>query len=138
MTIPPRCYVQILDPVQRDEDSGNIVKDENGTILLQYGETEIRLHDDYKEPFPLYPGESIANKLEELPVLEANQAFHIKVCSELPPSLLRTCYSRVLIQRYTTRPFAILPTLMASKGQLETSGCLKALPHTSHASKKRF
>lgn len=78
VTIPPRCYVQILDPVQLDEDSGNIVKDENGTILLQYGETEIRLHDDYKEPFPLYPGESIANKLEELPVLEANQAFHIK------------------------------------------------------------
>ena len=84
ITIPPRCYVQVLDPVKRDAN-GEVLKDEHGAVVLQYGEVEIRLHNDYKEPFPLYPGESLGGKLEELPVLEANQAFYIKVCFEVHP-----------------------------------------------------
>ena len=80
ITIPPRCYVQIQDPVWRDEN-GEDVQDKNGAVLhtvLHYGDTEIRLYANYNEPFP-YPGESMAGDLEELPVLEANQAYHIRV-----------------------------------------------------------
>merc|ERR1719498_639235 len=68
VTIPPRHYVVVLDPVQRDDD-GEVVKDEYGSVVLQYGETQIRLHRDYKDPFPLYPGESLEGDLKELPVL---------------------------------------------------------------------
>jgi major vault protein len=76
VTIPPRCYVTIFDPVMRDENG--VVMDSDNCVKLQYGETEIRLQTNYQEPFPLYPGESISGDISELPVLEANEAYRVK------------------------------------------------------------
>ena len=53
ITIPPRNYCIIENPVQRDQ-SDAVVFDENGQAKLAFADQEIRFNRD---PFPLYPGE---------------------------------------------------------------------------------
>lgn len=53
LTIPPRHYCVIENPVVRDKD-GKVIIDRNGEAKLAFSDLEIRFKD---EPFPLYPGE---------------------------------------------------------------------------------
>jgi major vault protein len=53
ITIPPRNYCIIENPVQRDA-KGTTQFDENGQAKLAFADLEIRFNRD---PFPLYPGE---------------------------------------------------------------------------------
>ena len=48
----------IDDPVMRNED-GSVFKDDKGQVRNQIGDWENRLAEEYKEPFPLYPGEKL-------------------------------------------------------------------------------
>jgi len=73
ITIPPRHYLIIKNPVQRDE-AGKVVFGDEGLALLQWGETEVRLA---QEPFPLYPGEIIAKTLTKLQMVYKNTAIHL-------------------------------------------------------------
>lgn len=74
IVIPPRYYCLIENPVLRDEN-GNPVADEHGQIKLRYGDAEIRFA---QEPFPLYPGEELAGEIQQLQVVERNQALRLR------------------------------------------------------------
>jgi major vault protein len=71
--VPPRHYCTIANPVLRDEQ-GQPISDTHGQIKLAYGETEIRFS---QEPFPLYPGEQLAAKIQRLQVVETNTALRL-------------------------------------------------------------
>jgi major vault protein len=47
-------YVVITNPVLRN-DAKEIQHEDFGQVKLQWGEEEIRIDEEYKEPFPLYP-----------------------------------------------------------------------------------
>jgi major vault protein len=72
--IPPRHYCIIENPVVRDEQ-GQPISDTYGQIKLAYGETEIRFS---QEPFPLYPGEALAEKIQRLQIVETNTALRLR------------------------------------------------------------
>jgi major vault protein len=54
ITIPPRNYCIIENPVQRNAVDKAVLFDENGQAKLAFADSEIRFNQD---PFPLYPGE---------------------------------------------------------------------------------
>lgn len=56
ITIPPRHYCIIENPVIKNQ-TGQAELDKNGQVKLSHGDVAIRMHEDYQEPFPLYPGE---------------------------------------------------------------------------------
>eukprot|EP00299_Pterocystis_sp_00344_P018641 c9301_g1_i1.p1 GENE.c9301_g1_i1~~c9301_g1_i1.p1 ORF type:complete len:847 (-),score=185.09 c9301_g1_i1:53-2536(-) len=72
--IPPRNYCIVSNPVVRAED-GSVVTDGYGQAKLQHGDQEIRFT---QEPFPLYPGEQLAQKVTPLQVLPPNRALHLR------------------------------------------------------------
>lgn len=55
VTVPPRHYCTIANPVARD-DHGALLLDVTGQPRLRHADLEIRLAQD---PFPLYPGEEL-------------------------------------------------------------------------------
>jgi len=75
--VPPRCYVEILNPHIRGAD-GAPEEDEYGQVKLYHGDTEFRLHDDFSRPFPLYPGEQQNGSVQLLTVVEKNHAIRLK------------------------------------------------------------
>ena len=74
--LQPYHYCVINDPVMRDKD-GNIIHDKHGQIKVKIGESEIRTSFDYKEPFPLFPGETLS-KIEKLPVVPRDCAIKLE------------------------------------------------------------
>ena len=52
VTVPPRHYCVIENPIIRNED-GNLILDTHKQVKLAHADQEIRLTQD---PFPLYPG----------------------------------------------------------------------------------
>jgi len=73
ITIPPRHYCIVENPVLRDKDS-QVVLDTNGQIKLAHADQDIRLAQD---PFPLYPGEILKQAVSPLRVVTANSAIRL-------------------------------------------------------------
>ncbi|XP_067937582.1 major vault protein-like [Watersipora subatra] len=73
ITVPPRHYCVIENPVARDEDGAVIM--ENGQAKLLHADQEFR---HAQEPFPLYPGEVIHTKVTPLRVVAANTALRLR------------------------------------------------------------
>lgn len=71
--IPPRHYCIIENPVLQDKD-GKPVIDQFGEIKLRHAEREVRLE---QEPFPLYYGELIYQKVMPLTVVGPNFALRL-------------------------------------------------------------
>lgn len=78
ITIPPRHYVVIANPVVRDENNA-VVYDDHGLVQLKHGDFEIR-HSS--APFPLYPGEKRHSNITKLRVIEKNQALKLRALRE--------------------------------------------------------
>jgi len=75
INIPPRHYCQIKNPAIYQNE---VVQKEKGQVLLRHGQVEYRLHDEWKHPFPLYPGELLQTpKPQQLRVVGAQQALCI-------------------------------------------------------------
>jgi len=74
LKIPPRHYVVISNPVVRNEKSLPVT-DDSGNVKLRFGDEEIRFD---KDPFPLYPGESVVGKVTPLQVVAPNTALRLK------------------------------------------------------------
>lgn len=74
ITIPPRHYCIIENPVVTDEEK-KVVFDENGQAKLKHADLEIRLAQD---PFPLYPGENVKKGRTPLTVVNANSALRLR------------------------------------------------------------
>jgi len=77
--IPPRHYVVISNPVVRNE-KGEAVTDATKNARLKFGEEEIRFD---KEPFPLYPGESLVGKVTPLTIVAPNTALRLKALRDI-------------------------------------------------------
>ncbi len=76
----PYTYAHINDPVIRDK-SGKLVYDEHGQVKIRFGEQEIRTDSQYREPFPLYPGESL-KKIDRLTVIPRDCALKVRANRE--------------------------------------------------------
>ena len=74
ITIPPRNYCVIENPVTRDKEN-KITYDESGQAKLAFADLEIRFS---REPFPLYPGELLKQNITPLRVIPANSALRLK------------------------------------------------------------
>ena len=71
ITVPPRHYCVIENPVVRDDD-GKVILDPNGQAKLLHADQDHRLA---QEPFPLYPGEVLKQPVTPLKVVPANAAL---------------------------------------------------------------
>ena len=74
ITIPPRHYCRIANPVLRDTD-GDLITDSFGQVRVRHADEEIRFSQD---PFPLYPGEKLSSKVTPLQVLAPNKALRLR------------------------------------------------------------
>nr|BBB87256.1 major vault protein [Raphidocystis contractilis] len=74
VTIPPRHYCVIVNPVLRAKD-GKVLVDSYGQVCLAHSDNEIRFAQD---PFPLYPGEKLGSKVTPLQVLPPNKALRLR------------------------------------------------------------
>ncbi len=81
--VPPRHHCTIVNPVLRD-DHGQPLQDAHGQIKLSYGEMEIRFTQD---PFPLYPGEQLLDKIKRLQVVETNTALRLRALRDFTETL---------------------------------------------------
>ena len=70
-------YIKIKNPVARGKN-GEVLYESFGQVKLQYGEIEYRNFHDYKDPFPLYPGEIQDGKISNFIVVQANKALKLK------------------------------------------------------------
>lgn len=76
ITIPPRHYCVIENPVVKLKYKGNEVElDENGIAKLAFADLEIRFSC---QPFPLYPGEILKQNITPLKIISANSALRLK------------------------------------------------------------
>ncbi|XP_064619697.1 major vault protein-like isoform X1 [Lineus longissimus] len=74
ITVPPRHYCIIENPVLRDGD-GEVVFDKVGQAKLLHADQDIRLAQD---PFPLFPGEVLKQAVTPLKVVIANAAIRLR------------------------------------------------------------
>jgi len=67
-------YIKIKNPVVRDEE-GHIQYEIFGQVKLRWGDIEYRTFHEYKDPFPLYPGEEVIDKIDKFTIVQANEAL---------------------------------------------------------------
>ncbi|CAF1217001.1 unnamed protein product, partial [Didymodactylos carnosus] len=77
ITVPSGHYCVVENPVVRNE-IGQVYFDDNGQAKLSHADLDIRLEKDYKEPFPLYPGEVLRQSVTPLKHVAANSALRLK------------------------------------------------------------
>lgn len=76
VSVPPQKYCIVLNPILRDS-TGGLVLDGLGQAKVRLGNREIRFHQD---PFPLYPGEVLAQDVTPLLTISATQGLYA-VCN---------------------------------------------------------
>lgn len=86
IVVPPRYYCIVANPLLRDE-SGEPIADEHGQIKLRYGDREIRFAQD---PFPLYPDEELVGDIQQLHVVERNQALRLRAIRDFTDTITVT------------------------------------------------
>ena len=79
ITVPPRHYCIIQNPVVRDA-KGAIVTDKWGQTKNLWSDEEIRFAQD---PFPLYPGEKLSGAVSPLQVIRPNAALRLTALRDI-------------------------------------------------------
>jgi len=92
LSIPPRHYAIISNPVVRDAE-GKPTYDAYGQAVLLHGELEIRLASETPDPFPLFPGEALKGKIAELLVVSSNEALRLKAVRDFETAEGGTTYA---------------------------------------------
>ena len=77
IVIPPGQYCEVRNPVVRGDD-GAPAQDEHGVYVCNWGEYEIRLAEDFRDPFPLYPGEELSGSVTPLRVVQDGMALELR------------------------------------------------------------
>jgi major vault protein len=75
VTVPPRNYCRISNPVIRDPKTGEPLLDQFKQYRIRHGDEEIRFAQD---PFPLFPGEQLKEKPQPLAVVAVNNALRLR------------------------------------------------------------
>lgn len=74
ISLSPSQYCVIANPVVKGA-SGDPILDPSGQVKLKLGDKVYRFHED---PFPLYPGEKLEGKIENLPIVAPNTALRLR------------------------------------------------------------
>jgi len=79
--VPLGSYCVVLNPVAREssDEDAPLVYNAYGQVKLRHGVREVRLARD---PFPLYPGESLVESVTPLEVVAPNEALHLKASQD--------------------------------------------------------
>lgn len=77
VTVPPGFFVAVNNPVVRDEE-GKPVQGRHHQFKLRHGDQEIRMNDNFPEPFPLYPGESLDGEVQRLTIVKRNTCLRLQ------------------------------------------------------------
>jgi major vault protein len=85
ITVPPRNYCRIANPVIRDE-KGELVFDKYQQYKIRHGDEEIRFA---QEPFPLFPGEQLKEKPQPLAVVPVNTALRMRALRDFEQSEIK-------------------------------------------------
>lgn len=72
----PNHYIRITNPVLRIE-SKVVMEEDFDQAKLRFGDEEIRTYDNYPEPFPLFPGETLSSEITEALILSGTQALRL-------------------------------------------------------------
>ena len=75
ISIPPRHFCLVQNPVMRDPETGDVQLMEGGQAMVRYGDSELRFAQD---PFPLYPMEKLSGTIQPLQVVPQNSALRLK------------------------------------------------------------
>jgi hypothetical protein len=97
ITIPPRSYVVIENPVIRNKDGD--VEFEDGQVKLAFADSEIRLS---QEPFPLYPGENLKQVKNNFKI-KTKMSFYKIECRMFYYLKKAIITRRTLIQNFPSR-----------------------------------
>lgn len=85
IVLKPYTYAVIADPVIMKEGGKEPLTDKHGSMKLRFGEFEIRTDAAYREPFPLYPGETL-KKIDNLTIIPRNSALKVRANREFVDS----------------------------------------------------
>jgi len=75
--IPPYCYCIIENPYIRVNEKTREPFEKDGQVLLRFGESEIRFSQDWKQPFPLLPGERMKGSIQPVEVVGVDTALRL-------------------------------------------------------------
>jgi len=76
--VPPRHYCVVLDPyIREDEKTKKPAYDQHGQVRIRHGDREIRFADEWPEPFPLLPGETMDGPVTPLTVIAQDTALRL-------------------------------------------------------------
>jgi len=82
IALAPRTYCRIKNPVARDAQNNILLIENTNQVRVRLGDEEIRLHEDYPEPFPLLPGEILVDEsktpIKPLLVLRRDAAIKLR------------------------------------------------------------
>ena len=83
VALPPQCYCRVKNPAKRD--GAKVVMTEHNEADILYGQEEVRVNDgtQWRNPFPLYPGESLVGKeghdqIKKLTTVAKNTALRLR------------------------------------------------------------
>jgi len=99
IVIPPRHFVIISNPVVKrmtKEEKWEVVCDKFGQAILRHGDQEVRLE---QEPFPLYPGEVISERVRPLEVVEPNTALRLQATRDFEDRYAKDSKGRPLMHK---------------------------------------
>lgn len=74
--LPPRTYCKITNPIVRDGKKAPVIN-AYGEVEIEQGEFEFRTAEEHSDPFPLYPGEKLDGKIENLLIVPQNLALRL-------------------------------------------------------------
>ena len=123
VTIPPRHYCIIENPVVKDKDSRPVL-DASGQVKLLHGDLEVRLSQD---PFPLFPGTFYLLLLSRILTLSSSPPRLLRRSSRLRP-LPRCIADPLTLTSLLTDPLSFLDLCSVCSRTVE--GCL--LDHLHH------
>jgi major vault protein len=76
ITLIPNQFIRITNPVLKKD--GEVQFEANfNQAKLRFGDEEIRTYDNYKDPFPLYPGESALSAVQDAKVISETEALRL-------------------------------------------------------------
>lgn len=76
--LPPASCVTIGNPVLLDKDKKPI-KNSDGTFKNKFGENKVKTSDEFPEPFPLYPGETLVTSAQKFQIVGKDEGLLIQV-----------------------------------------------------------
>lgn len=75
LVLPPMSYCIIQNPYVRKDSETKEPKEQDGQVMLQYGQEEIRMWDEWRQPFPLVPGESLKGSINMMETVAEDSAI---------------------------------------------------------------